>query len=215
MHPDIKIIQFTITTFCNMRCPHCCCGMQVIDKKDKYFVDWDYMVNAAKYFYGVDTISISGGEPSIHPNLAEWSPKLKELFGCRMLTMDTNGTMFDKKPEMFGHYDKIYVTHYVNSTYEGCEDNIDKINFLKSYYSNRPELIHVGGDMVHIDRSRRGKGSCFRGSSGTIHYAGDRLYPCCVAPGLNTKVSIPLTDNWKQEILNTKPPCHDCFFAED
>lgn len=188
--------------------------MQVMDKKDKYFVDWDYMVNAAKYFYGVDTIDISGGEPSIHPDLEEWSPKLKDLFGCNKLTMDTNGTMFEKKPDMFGHYDKIYVTHYTENTYLGCVDNMDKINYLKAYYPDRPELLHVSGEMVHVDRSRRGTGSCFRGSSGTVHYAGGKLYPCCVAPGLDTKVSIPLTENWKEEIINKKPPCHDCFLAD-
>lgn len=215
MHTEIKIVQITITTFCNMRCPHCCCGMQVMDKSDKCFVNWEYMVNAAKYFYGVDTIDISGGEPSIHPQLAEWTPQLKELFGCRMLTMDTNGTMFDKQPEMFGHFDKIYATHYTKETFEGCEDNIEKIKFLKDYYSERPELIFMSGDMTHVDRSHRGTGTCFRGSSGTVHYAGGRLYPCCVAPGIEEKVSIALTDNWKEEIMKTSPPCTNCFLAEN
>lgn len=198
-----------------MRCPNCCCGMQVMDKSSKYFVDWDYMVNAAKYFYGTDTVDISGGEPSIHPELPVWAPKLKELFGCRLLTIDTNATMFDKRPEMFGHFDKIYVTHYTKDTFKGCEDNIDKINFLKEYYADRPELLHVSGEMKHVDRSRRGTGSCFRGSSGTVHYAGGRLYPCCVAPGVQGARSIELTDNWKQDIINTPPPCQNCFLAED
>lgn len=198
-----------------MRCPHCCCGMQVMDKGEKYFVSWDYMLNAAKYFYGVDTIDISGGEPSIHPELEAWAHKLKELFGCRLLTMDTNGTMFKKKPEMFGHFNKIYVTHYVPGTFEGSPDNIEEINFLKDYYKDKPELLHVSGDMTHVDRARRGTKPCFRAYSGTVHYAGGRLYPCCVGPGLDTKISIPLTDNWKEEILKTQPPCHDCFLAED
>lgn len=215
MHSEIKIVQITLTTFCNMRCPNCCCAMQVLHKKDKYFVDWDYMVNAAKYFYGVDTIDLTGGEPSIHPQLEEWLPKLKELFGCRMLTMDTNGTMFKKKPDMFRHLDKIYVTHYVPSTFEGSPDNIDDINFLKEYYKDRPELLHVSGEMVHVDRSRRGTKACFRAFSGTVHYAGGTLHPCCVGPGLDTKVSIPLTDNWREEIMRTSPPCHDCFLADD
>src|SRR6185503_3305035 len=112
MHSEIKIVQITVTTFCNMKCKECCCAMQIIPKHDKHFVTWDYMVNAAKYFYGVPTIDITGGEPSIHPELEEWSPKLKQLFGCELLTMDTNGSMFKKKPELFRSYDKIYVTHY-------------------------------------------------------------------------------------------------------
>lgn len=172
------------------------------------------MVNAAKYFYGVETIDITGGEPSIHPELPEWSPKLKALFGCDKLTMDTNGTMFKKRPEMFAHYDKVYVTHYTEETYEGCKDNIENINYLREYYADRPDLLHVSGEMKHVDRSRRGTGTCFRGSSGTVHYCDGRLYPCCVAPGLDTKVSIELTGNWKEEILNTAPPCYDCFLAD-
>lgn len=215
MHKEITTVQIYVTTFCNMKCPNCCCGMQVMDKKDKYFVDWDYMVNAAKYFYGVDTISLSGGEPSIHPQLEEWSPKLKELFGCRQLTMSTNATMFRKKPEMFGHYDKLYVTHYTEETYDGCRDNMEQILFLKYYYVSRPELLQVSQDMEHIDRAHRGTGTCFRGSNGHISYANGKLYPCCVGSGLDKEVSIALTDNWRELINEVKPPCEVCFFAEN
>lgn len=215
MHPQINIVQISLTTHCNMKCPECCCAMQIIPKEEKYFVTWEYLEEAAKYLYGVDTISLTGGEPTIHPKIEEWSPKLKELFGCRLLTMSTNGTMFKRKADMFRYYDKVFVTHYTKDTFEGSPENIDLINYLKDYYSDRPDLLHVSGDMEHVDRSRRGKGSCFRASMGAVHYENGQLFPCCVGPGLEIKKAIPLTENWRTEINQVSPPCHVCFFAED
>lgn len=186
-----------------------------MSKQEKSFVTWEYLEHAAKYFYGIETISISGGEPSIHPKLGEWSSKLKELFGCKLLTMNTNGTMFKMKPEMFGHYDKLYVSHYTTNTYDGCKDNMEEIEYLRQYYSSRPYLLQVSGDMEHIDRNRRGKGTCFRGSNGHLSYVNGKLYPCCVGSGLDEDVSISLIDNWRELINQIKPPCGVCFFAED
>lgn len=173
---------------------------------------YDEIVNAAKYFHGIETIALSGGEPSIHPELETWVPKLKELFGCKNLDIDTNGTMFKKKPEIFRYFDNIYVSNYPKDFYPGLKGNKSEIDFILNYYPDKK--FHISGEMVHIDRKRRLGGSCFRESNGTVHYANGRLYPCCVGPGLDTKVSIPLTENWKEEILKTYPPCNNCFLAE-
>jgi len=212
MQVPVNIVQIFITTHCNMRCPDCSCGMQVMTKKDKYFVDWDYLVNAAKLFYGVDTISIMGGEPSMHPKFTEWSPKFKELFGCRFLTLESNGTLFDKIPDSFGHYDKIFATHYHKDMFEGCPENIDKINYLKAYYPDRPNLVWVN-EITHVPRTNRGTNPCFRATSGGIAYEGGKLYPCAVGSGVRTNNFIIPTTNWREEIKTVYPKCSDCYFA--
>lgn len=211
MQVPVTIVQIFLTTHCNMKCPECSCGMQIIPKSNKYFVDFDYIKHSAKYFYGVDTISIMGGEPTMHPNFAEWSLIFKELYGCKRLTLETNGTMFDKIPEAFTHYDKILVTRYHKDIYDGCPDNLDKINFLKDYYKER-DFIWVN-EIEHVSRKTKGTKPCYRSVSGGIAYEGGRLYPCCVGPGLLKKVSIPLTEDWRDQIKTIYPPCESCFLA--
>lgn len=209
MQVPVTIVQIFLTTHCNMKCPDCSCGMQVISKKDKYFIDWNYLESASKLFYGVDTISIMGGEPSMHPNFAEWSPKFKELFGCRFLTVESNGTMFKKLPEAFSHYDKIFATHYHPNMFEGCPENQSDIDYLKSLYGDKVWI----NEIVHVPRDTRGTDPCFRATSGGLAYEGGKLYPCAVGSGVRTNNFIIPTENWREEIKTIYPKCSDCYFA--
>ena len=212
MHDKITCIQISLTTFCNMSCPECCYGMQIIPKEKKSFVTWEYLENAAYYFKGIETINLTGGEATIHPILKEWLPKLKELFDCKYLTLDTNGMKFNRNPEMYGYFDRIYVTRYHEGMFDGCPDNLDKIEFLQEYYKDRPNLIHIN-EITHIPRDKKGGNPCYRAYSGTLHYSEGRLFPCCTGAGLDTLVYISLTDNWRDDINKVYPPCNDCFFA--
>lgn len=210
MQVPVNIVQIFLTTHCNMRCPDCSCGMQVIGKKDKYFIDWNYLEYASKIFYGVDTISIMGGEPSMHPKFSEWSPMFKELFGCRFLTVESNGTMFKKLPEAFSHYDKIFATHYHPDMFEGCPENQSDIDYLKSLYGDKVWV----NEIVHIPRETRGTKPCFRATSGGVAYEGGKLYPCAVGSGVRTNNYIVPTLNWREEIKTIYPKCSDCYFAQ-
>ena len=209
MQVPITIVQIFLTTHCNMRCPDCSCGMQVIPKSEKYFIDEAYLQRSAKLFYGVDTISIMGGEPSMHPKFAEWSPKFKEMFGCKTLTVESNGTMFKKLPEAFSHYDKIFATHYHPEMFEGCPENQPDIDYLKELY---PGKIWVN-EITHTPRTTRGTKPCFRAISGGIAYEGGKLYPCAVGSGVRTNNYIIPTENWREEIKTIYPKCSDCYFA--
>ncbi len=208
MHEEIKIVALSITTYCNMKCPECCAAMQSGIKKNH--VDWDYMVHAAKHFKGIETIDICGGEATIHPNIREWAPKLKELFGCKYLTIDTNASMFKIMPDLFEHFDKVYVSTYPDEFYDGWKSNESKIEYLKNIY---PDKLHIGYNIIHTPRDRRGYKPCERAYSGTIRYEDGRVYPCCIGSGLDTLVSVPLTENWRKDLDNINPPCGDCFLS--
>lgn len=209
MQVPVTIVQIFLTTFCNMKCPDCSCGMQVMTKKDKYFIDEEYLLKASKLFYGVDTISIMGGEPSMHPKFSEWSPKFKEMFGCRFLTVESNGTMFKKLPEAFSYYDKIFATHYHPEMFDGCPENRSDIDYLKSLYGDRVWV----NEITHVSRENRGSEPCFRAESGGIAYEGGKLYPCAVGSGVRTNNYIVPTLNWREEIKTIYPKCSDCYFA--
>ena len=210
MKVHVHTVQIHVTSHCNMACPECCCAIHLIKKKDKYFITEDYLNHSAKLFNGIKTISLMGGEPTMHPKFSEWSPKLKELFNCEVLQVETNGTMFKKIPEAFKHYDKIIVTRYHKDMFEGCRDNLSDIEFLQNYYPNKEILV---SNIEHLSRQTKGTKPCYRVNSGGIAYADSKLYPCCVGPGLDEKVFIVPTDNWRNEIKTIEAPCEGCFFA--
>lgn len=196
-----------------MKCPDCCAGITSMDKKDKSFYDFSYFENAAKYFYGMRRINLTGGEPSMHPEFGQYVPHLKELFGCQILSIWTNGTMIMKKAETFKHFDQIHITNYTADTFEGSPDNSEQIEWIKEYLKGLP--IEIFSDkIIHLPQQTGKSKMCFRGYSDTVEFTDGYIYPCCTGSGLKTKARIPLSHNWKQEILNIHPPCNECVFAE-
>jgi hypothetical protein len=213
MRQEITNINFSLSTFCNMKCPDCCCNITHMANRDKRFFDWEYMVKSAKYFQGMDRIHITGGEPTIHPKFIMFVPLLKELFQCERLTLETNGWGFDRFPHVFPFFDEIYISHYTEDTFAGSPDNTKQIEFLKQYFELlEPNTKLIVGEVVHTPRDTRGKsGKCSRGDSETVAYSNGKIYGCCVAPGLDSDTGILISENWRNEL--PEPPCHQCFFA--
>lgn len=211
MYREIKSINYTLTTHCNMRCPDCCAGITALPKSLKSFYDWDYVVNSAIYFKGIDRINLTGGEPSVHPKFEEWVPKLKELFECRVLSVWTNATMFKKKPEVWAYFDEIHISNYTAESFKGSPDNSEEIAFIKNLY---PDKYISAAKVVHDPLTKRGTKMCFRGYSDTIEFVDGYVYPCSSSSGLPTKIRLPLTKDWKEEIVKLHPPCYECLFAE-
>ncbi len=197
-----------------MSCPDCCAGITQMLKSEKRFYDWDYIAESAKYFYGIDRINLTGGEPTIHPQFSEFVPKLKDLFGCKTLSVWTNGTMLKRKAETFRYFDQIHITNYTSNTFEGSPDNTEEIIFIRDYLKDT-DIEIFDCNIEHIPLTKRGSKMCFRGYSDTVEFVDGFIYPCSSSSGLNTKIRIPLMENWKDEILKIHPPCYECLFAEE
>jgi len=209
----ISSINLTLTTWCSMACPDCCCDIPNKPRSEKNHVSWEYLETAAVHLRGIERINLTGGEPSLHPQFQDFVPRLKDLFGCRLLTIETNGYGFKRFPETYRSFDSIYCSHYTDKSFDGCPDNTDKIAFIKDYFSGAgPEFIV--GEIDFVPRSRRGTKPCHRAFGTAVAYANGRLYPCCVGPGLPVPHGIALTANWRSEILAASMPCNGCFFAD-
>lgn len=211
----VDSVNYTLTTHCNMSCPDCCAGITAMDKVKRKFHNWEYIENSARYFYGMKNVNITGGEPSVHPKFTEFAPKLKDLFGCDTLSIWTNATMFKRKSDAFKHFDVIHVSNYTKDSWDGSPDNTENIEYLKEYLKDYPIEINVA-KVIHTPLTKRGNKPCFRATktSRTVEFVDDMIYPCCSSSGLPTKICIPISDNWKEEIMKINPPCQECLFAE-
>lgn len=188
--------------------------MPLLPRQAKEFHPWEYFVNAAKYLHGLDRLHVTGGEPTLHPKFTEFAPGLRDLFGCKQLTMETNGYGFKRFPETFKLFDEVYASVYTPETYPGCPDNREQIAYIEKYLAGSATKF-MTGLINFIPRSRRGTKMCHRGRSNDVTYARGLLFPCCVSSGiLEVDHGIPLTENWREEIVKVDIPCEHCWFAE-
>jgi len=203
------MLNLAVTTFCSMACPDC--HIDIPRRKDKQHYPWEYFEEAARYLRGsFRTITLTGGEPTLHPKFTEYAPRLRELFQVERLHVETNGFGFTRFPEVFKGFDEVVCTIYQEDSFPGCPDNSDKIAAYKAHYGENSNLRT--GKTVFIPRSLRpGNKPCAR--LGIMAYYDGKLFPCCAGPGLPVKVGIPLTQEWRAEIAAVRAPCDGCFFA--
>ena len=93
-----KITSIVFLTLCNFRCPYCHNHDLVLDPDQFPSFPMDYIVGKLKHFRKwIDGVCITGGEPTLLPNLTEL---IKALRNEQMLIkLDTNGS----RPEVVEH----------------------------------------------------------------------------------------------------------------
>ncbi len=199
-------VTIEMTTHCNRRCPDCCAGVGINRVLQHH--DWEYFERAAKALHGIERVNLTGGEPTAHPRFAEYVSRFKELFGCKRLTLSTNGYRVKQHIEVIKiHFDSVDFSDY--------GDNLSALRLL-CWYGIEVNVYQAGLLGINFTpRSKRGTGSCFRAcaQSGMVAYADGKLYGCCVAPGITGAQGIDLWANWRDIIETAKLPCADCWFA--
>ncbi len=195
-------VNLEITTHCDQRCPNCCSGIGI--NRTLQHHTWEYFKRAASALYGIPRVNLTGGEPTLHPQFADFLPRFKATFGCQQLTMNTDGFRVEKYRDIIERY-------------------LDVVDF-SDYHMGRSfqsrvlvNIFDAGtGASNFIPRSHRGGGNpCFRAwhrEHGGIAYADGRIFGCCVAPGIDGAESIEPEPGWIDRI--PKPPCADCWWSE-
>ncbi len=139
----------------------------------------------------------------MHPQFSKWVPHLKVLFGCKQLTMTTDGWGVIRHAAVLKHFDFIQATPYENPS------NAAAMDFLKV---NHPDVRFFPG--LFTPRTRIGGGNpCERAICETVAYADSKLWPCTPGPGLKGSTGILLTAKWREEIERVPMPCKTCFFS--
>lgn len=164
---------------------------------------WEYFERAASYIYGIHRVHVTGGEPTTHPKFAEFIPHFRSLFGCSVLTLQTDGFKTIQHHETLKHFDHIYPSLYDDRNRGAV--GIIQISFPSTEWAGE-----------FTPRSRRGSGAvCFRGLSDTVSYADGLFHGCCVSPGIPGAQTLEPCRDWRDKILGLPLPCGDCFFSPD
>lgn len=88
----IRYLRISLTDRCNLRCVYCMPEKMVFLPREELLTD-EELVRLARLFaeLGFDKIRLTGGEPTVRPNLVELVARMAALPGIREISMTTNG----------------------------------------------------------------------------------------------------------------------------
>ena len=104
--PD-RIATVLFTPGCNLRCPYCHNWRLVMNSTDPFLSEKDALQILEDRKHFIDSVVITGGEPTIHPDLPEFIKTLKE--NDYKVKLDTNGLLPEILEKCSPHLDYIAV----------------------------------------------------------------------------------------------------------
>jgi len=93
----INYLRISLTDACNLRCVYCMPEHMTFLPRPQLMTDEEilYLVRVGASL-GVNKVRLTGGEPTIRPNLAELVRGISQTPGIQDLAMTTNGILLDK-----------------------------------------------------------------------------------------------------------------------
>lgn len=93
----INYLRISLTDACNLRCVYCMPENMTFRPRQELMTDEEilYLVRVGASL-GVNKIRLTGGEPTIRPNLVELVREIAATSGIKDLAMTTNGILLDK-----------------------------------------------------------------------------------------------------------------------
>ncbi len=94
---EIRDLRLSLTDRCNLRCVYCMPEDVVFKPRDELLTDEELLllVHVAAEL-GVKKIRLTGGEPTVRPNLVELVRRIAAVPGIRDLAMTTNGVLLSR-----------------------------------------------------------------------------------------------------------------------
>ncbi len=126
------------TEGCNFRCPFCHNGPLVLHKNPSYSEDeiFEYL-NKRKNL--LDAVCLSGGEPTLQPNLPEFFKKIKEL--GYLTKLDTNGTNPDMLQKLIDEKLVDFVAMDIKSSIDGYGKAVGISGYVPSKVMRSVEIL--------------------------------------------------------------------------
>lgn len=149
---DNMQLTWDITNKCNLRCKHCA-AISLLEENIAEYKNWKQVIDYVSDF--VDTITLLGGEPLLHPEIEEII-KYADSRGKKILFI-TNGQADTKILDAIMKYQIVSILVSV----EGLEETHDKmrgkgtwkkainfLNYLINLNNNKPIKTQIGVNIV-------------------------------------------------------------------
>ncbi len=97
----MNMVALLITNLCTLRCKDCCTYIPLLPKELRINFDIEQLKASVdglgKIVDGINSFIISGGEPTLHPNLGEIIEYIRKKLDVGQLIVVTNGTIVPSK----------------------------------------------------------------------------------------------------------------------
>lgn len=213
-------VNLGITTLCSMKCPKCSIGMPALMKSKRakhadlteLFADLTTLTLSQQF----KRIHITGGEPTLHPDFEEIVEHIYNENLSEHMTIESNGWGYEKYKDTFRYaFEKVFITHYLqDAVYPGSPDNTAIVEMaqkdLGSKLIREPPVKHETQHLLPIANTS----PCSKWFSPGLPcgYYHRKLYPCCVSFGIDENLGIPITADWREQILGKAKGCESCAY---
>jgi cyclic pyranopterin phosphate synthase len=94
---NIHYLRISLTDHCNLRCVYCMPENMVFRPKHELMAT-EEIFRLTQLFarMGVDKIRLTGGEPTVHPDIVQIVDGITNIPGIRSVSMTTNGVLLEK-----------------------------------------------------------------------------------------------------------------------
>jgi GTP 3',8-cyclase len=94
---NIHYLRISVTDHCNMRCIYCM-PEDIQFRPSEELLSSDEIIRLANIFVsmGVDKIRLTGGEPTVHPDIVKIVKQIRANPSVKWITMTTNGVRLEK-----------------------------------------------------------------------------------------------------------------------
>lgn len=213
-----QAVNLMLTTHCNLRCPDCCVG---VPRRAPDHSDIDQLKEIAKHVNDFTVLNLTGGEPTLHPQLREVVHTIREVFRFQKLRICTNGKRLLAHMDILHLFDNIGLSRYPGIN-EDLVDEIHRAFQARGWPRATVEQPYVQGTTTWggVDREDNPfkvnnpfKTKACSKYLNTICIEEGRVFPCCIGGGIEGAQSVPVSETWRQDILKAVPPCKNCMFA--
>ena len=118
---DGHLCATIFTSGCNFRCPYCHNSDLVLGTNLIEISSTDLFNFLEKRKNMLDSVCVSGGEPTLHPDLPEFIKKLKDM--GFLIKLDTNGTNYKMLKNLIEEKLIDYVAMDIKSDFDGYINN--------------------------------------------------------------------------------------------
>lgn len=195
-----------VTTACDRDCPDCCEGDVVLRAKGRIFSPESIAADVAA-LGEVGMVTLTGGEPTLHPKFDEVARLCRAARGNRQLRLISNGAKLEKHAASLKYFDRVDMSIFTAESNAGAPTDptiVDRVRAAKPQTEFKPYVV------IHSKSS--GRGACGREKYSVSTMEG-RVYGCCVANGIAGAESTDLSPGWEDRLGAVPLPCDRCVFG--
>lgn len=190
-----------ITTVCKRHCS-LCCYKDIVHSTDAQHFPVNEILDEIRGLRNVGNVCISGGEPTLHPEIGRILALSREIRGESTLSLITNGSnLLEIAP----------ATKYLNEVRFSlfCESAAES-DVAEEYQNVKPPGVTLSLEYVKHHDTGGGLLPCDF-LSYTLSVIHGRVYPCCAGAGITGAQFTDLKEGWEKRLLSVEAPCERCF----